>query len=221
MTKATKKEERSSETKEDQKGKPFTVRDRRFWSLKEKGDDSTVREEKRKRTSPYPSYVEELMGKIEEKEGHIVSITSSYRRMKEEMEDARKRLNRDFEKRLGQAKGELFADFLEILDNLDRAVEAARSQSNPNEFAEGLEIIRRQLQQKMADHGLERMSLLGTEFTPDIAEVVAVTETGDRLENNIVLEELLVGYKLKDRVIRPARVRIGKAAAQKGENKKT
>ena len=218
MKEADEREGRTGE-KEEGKGRPFAVRDRRFWSLKEQGDEAAAREEKRKRSSPYPSYVEELMGKLEEKEGRIDSITSSYRRVKEEMEEARKRLNRDFEKRLDLAKGELFNDFLEVLDNLDRAIEAARNESDAKGLVEGLEIIQHQLRQKMENHGLERMSLLGTEFTPDTAEVVVVTETEEAAENNIMLEELLPGYKLKDRVIRPARVRIGKVAAQKGENK--
>lgn len=100
----------------------------------------------------------------------------------------------------------LAGDLLGVLDNFERAAEAARAAESPALVA-GLDIVRRQLGEALAKHGVEPIEALGQPFDPNLHEALTQVPDADRPEGTVV-GELARGYRLRDRVLRPARVAV-------------
>ncbi len=96
---------------------------------------------------------------------------------------------------------------LPILDSFERALQAPSS--NPGEFRSGVELIYKQLQDALAKLGLRPIPAKGEPFDPHLHQAVEMVETTEA-EDRQVLEELQRGYKFKDRLLRPAMVRVAK-----------
>lgn len=101
------------------------------------------------------------------------------------------------------AVGDLATDLLSVLDNFERAVEAARN-SGADSIVEGLELVHRHFLDTLAKHGVEPIEAQGLPFDPAYHEAVAQKPDPSHPEGTIV-EEASRGYKLRDRVLRPTR----------------
>jgi molecular chaperone GrpE len=102
--------------------------------------------------------------------------------------------------------GGLALDVLSVLDNFERATEAARAANAPA-IVEGLDMVHRQLLSALAKHGIEAIPVLGAPFDPNQHEAVMQQPDAGHPEGTVV-KELAKGYKLRDRVIRPAKVAV-------------
>lgn len=134
--------------------------------------------------------------------------------LRTETEEQRLRMQRNFDQRLEMAKGDLVAGLLDTLDNLKRAVAAAdKSHSQEKDFKsliEGVRATANMFEAKMQEIGLVPVQSLGEEFNPEIHEAVEMVSAPPSQDNR-VLEEYQTGYKFGDRLLRPARVRVGRA----------
>jgi molecular chaperone GrpE len=100
----------------------------------------------------------------------------------------------------------LALDLIAVLDNFERAAEAARNAGAPG-IVEGLDMVHKQLMSTLAKHGIEPISALGKPFDPNLHE--AITQVPDREQaEGTVVAELGKGYRLLDRVLRPAKVAV-------------
>lgn len=99
-------------------------------------------------------------------------------------------------------------DLLPVIDNFDRALESDVSDVNES-FLEGIQIVYNQLQTALEAGGVEKIETKDQEFDPNLHHAVMQTEEPD-VDSNIIVEELQKGYLLKDRVIRPAMVKVNK-----------
>jgi molecular chaperone GrpE len=102
------------------------------------------------------------------------------------------------------AVGGLASDLLSVLDNFERALQAARS-SGADSIVEGLEIVYKQMLEVLARHGVEPIEAQGQPFSPDWHEAVAQQPSAEYPEGTVVAEYGR-GYKLRDRVLRPSKV---------------
>jgi molecular chaperone GrpE len=93
-----------------------------------------------------------------------------------------------------------------VLDSFDRALQASPKKS---EFHVGVELIHKQLQDVLAKIGVRPISAKGEQFDPRFHEAIEMVDTEDAKDHQ-VLEELQCGYKLKDRLLRPAMVRVAR-----------
>jgi molecular chaperone GrpE len=157
--------------------------------------------------SPYPSFVEELRARAEAAEAKAREATL---RADREIDAVRERLQRDVERRVVQGHARLLREMLEVVDNLDRALAAAAGAPG---VARGIELVRQQMLSILKDEGVEPLEVLGLPYDPNVAEAVLIEPVdGDR--DNLVLEELQRGYLLRESVLRPARVKVGKASPE-------
>jgi len=140
-------------------------------------------------------------------EDRLAEVLNAYRQVKTENEDYRERTTRNIERRYEQRRERLLLKFMDILDNLDRALDAAEHAGNP--LIEGLILVRTQLLQTLQEEGLERIPALGLAFDPAVAESVGSQPVQDPEHHHVVVKELLRGYRLNNRIARPARVVIG------------
>jgi molecular chaperone GrpE len=126
-------------------------------------------------------------------------------RMQAEMENLRKRLIRDLEKSRRFALEGVMKDLLQVRDTLERGLDMVDETTSVDSLREGKELTLKMLAKVMADHGLEVVDPVSEPFNPEFHEAVTVLPSHDVAENT-VLEVFQKGFKLHDRLIRPAMV---------------
>jgi molecular chaperone GrpE len=127
----------------------------------------------------------------------------SLQRLKAEFDNFRKRTAREYESMSARANEALLKELLPILDDLERALEAAESHEEAK-LEEGVRLVFRTLEDVARKHGLEEIETEGA-FDPHVHEAL-LTQPANGAEPGSVLEVLQKGYRLGDRVLRPARV---------------
>ncbi|MGA2631107.1 MAG: nucleotide exchange factor GrpE [Terriglobia bacterium] len=130
-------------------------------------------------------------------------------RKQAELENLRKRTQREREDFLQHATADLILALLPTLDAFDRALRH-REATVPEQFYQGLELIHRELTDVLSRAGLTALDTLGKTFDPHLHQAVETVEAPDHRDQEIV-EELQRGYKLKQRLLRPAVVKIAVA----------
>jgi molecular chaperone GrpE len=159
---------------------------------------------------------EQLQQRARLAEDRLAEVLTAYRQVKTENEGFRDRVTRDVELAFDRRRERLLLKFIDILDNLDRALEAAEQTYAGNPLVEGLILVRTQLLQTLQQEGLERIPMLGLAYDPALAEAVSTQPVSDPDEDHVVVRELMRGYRLNGRVARASRVVIGsyKAAGE-------
>lgn len=135
--------------------------------------------------------------------------------LKAENDEIRARINRTSEQKLEAARGDLVAGLLDTLDNLKRAVAAAEKSENRgadfNALLDGVRATANLFEARMQALGLTALVSEGEDFNPEVHEAVEIVPV-DRDQDNKVIAEYQTGYKFGDRLLRPARVRVGRAS---------
>ena len=127
-------------------------------------------------------------------------------RLQAEFENARKRAAKEQQEHRDYALADAMKSLLPILDSFERAL---AHRNNAKEFQSGVELIHKQLTDALAKLGVKPVAAAGQAFDPHVHQAVEMVET-DRAADDHVLEELQRGYKLKDRLLRPAMVRVAR-----------
>ena len=157
--------------------------------------------------APEAGAAEEFLRRARLAEDRLAEVLAAYRKIRSENDGFRERITRNVERRFDQRRERLLLKFIDILDNLDRALEAAEHAGNP--LIEGLILVRTQLLQTLQEEGLERIPVLGLPYDPNFAEAVATQPVDDPDHHHVVVKELMRGYRLSGRVARPSRVLVG------------
>jgi len=142
-------------------------------------------------------------------EDRLAEVLAAYRTLKVENEDVRERQSRNMERRFDQRRERLLLKFIDVLDNLDRALEAAQTSFAGQPLVEGMILVRTQLLQTLQDEGLDRIPVVGLAFDPAVSESVSTAPVTEPEQHHLVVKELLRGYRLNGRVARASRVVIG------------
>ena len=127
-------------------------------------------------------------------------------RMQAEFDNARKRAQREQQEFKDYALTDAVKSLLPVLDSFDRALAHDASSEN---FRSGMELIDRQFHDALAKLGVTEIASEGQPFDPNLHEAIEMVET-DQVPDNHVLQELQRGFKIKDRLLRPAMVRVGR-----------
>jgi molecular chaperone GrpE len=126
-------------------------------------------------------------------------------RARADLENYRKRSDREVERRVGDARDRLLLDWLEVVDDVDRALKYGSVADA------ALRPVQDQMHAVLARHGVERIEAGGAPFDPELHEAVGVLQT-DEVAPNTVVDVVRAGYRVGDRVLRPARVIVSKRA---------
>ncbi len=129
-------------------------------------------------------------------------------RLQAEFDNARKRAVREQQEFREFAAADAIRNFLPILDSFERALKAGGG-SNSNDFRNGVELIYRQFQDALQKIGVQPIPALGQAFDPRVHEAVEMVDTTEVADHQ-VFDELQRGYKYKDRLLRPAMVRVAR-----------
>jgi len=127
-----------------------------------------------------------------------------------EFENFRKRVDRERRDQMEWAAADMLTDVLSVLDDFDRALSTnAPPEAQP--YRTGVELIHRQLSELVRKRGATAIDALGADFDPNLHQAVAYEETPGAREGEVVAE-FAKGYKLGDRLLRPALVKVAKAS---------
>ena len=147
--------------------------------------------------------VEELRRQVEEKQDRLLRALA-------EAENFKRRTQRERDESVRYANESLLRDLIPVLDNLDRALEAARTAGGAKGVVGGVELIQRELLKVLERAGVTRYSALGQAFDPTRHEAVARVVSANA-KSGTVVGETLPGYMLQNRVLRAALVSVAAA----------
>lgn len=126
-------------------------------------------------------------------------------RTRAEFDNYQKRMQREREQDRKYAFGPLALDLLPILDNLDRAVFAAKQAGDAGSLVQGVTMVQTQFLELLKRHGITRIDCLGKPFDPNFHQAV-VQQPSAEVEPNTILQVIEQGFLNQDRVLRPAKV---------------
>lgn len=132
-----------------------------------------------------------------------------YLRAQADFDNFRRRTLKEKEDLAKFASMKLVSDLVPVLDNFERAIAANTADSASDSFAKGVDMIYRQFLGVLEQEGLAAMNAVGQPFNPELHQAVMQVES-DEYEEGTVVEELQKGYTLKERVLRPAMVKVSK-----------
>ncbi|AQS59911.1 nucleotide exchange factor GrpE [Desulforamulus ferrireducens] len=154
-----------------------------------------------------PDDPEELKKLLLEKISEAEANFNRALRLQADYENLRRRSRQEREEIIKYGSEQLIKNLLPVLDNFQRALAAAGD--GGEKFINGVEMIHRQFFDVLKGEGLAPIPALGEQFDPNIHDAVMQVEDSNQPENTVV-EELLVGYYLKGKVIRPSMVKVAK-----------
>jgi molecular chaperone GrpE len=188
---------------------PVKVVDRRWWV----NQDAQSGGSPAAAPSLKPTYVEELEQQLAQKDQQLQEAIARYREASTEFENSRLRLRREISKDIERTRREILADLLDVVDNLDRALDAAKAGSGSEQteaLRQGVELVRRQFLSKLDNFGVKRIASEGLPFDPSIHEAVSAVPTATADQDGTVVGIIRHGYTIGDEVLRPAAVAVAK-----------
>jgi len=155
---------------------------------------------------------QELINKLEQDIVHLQQekdqIYNKMLRLQAEYDNFKKRTQKEKQSELKYKAQDVVNELLPAIDNFERALQVEVTGETAN-FVEGMEMVYRQFKDALINQGVEEIETVGKEFDPNIHHAVMQVEDEEK-DSNIIVEELQKGYMLKDRVIRPAMVKVNK-----------
>lgn len=180
-------------------------------------DENTDRDTKAESPSLKPSYVEELEARTKAAEQKTLEVQLRFEQLRKQLQsetdETRRRLNRAADERAQREKADFIAGLLPVLDNLQRATDAAEAGSTAEVIAEGVRRTASSFENALAAAGVEPIDAVGEEFNPELHEAIETVAGAPGDEGKVVAQHTR-GYKIGDRLLRPARVKVGRTMDQ-------
>ena len=164
-----------------------------------------------------PTYVEELEARTKAAEKQVQEVQARFDQLRQQLQretdETRQRLNRSADERAAGENARFIAALLPAMDDLERAIEAVSANAPREAVLEGIRRIATSFQSALSNAGVEPIAAVGEEFNPELHEAVDTEETGADMDGRVI-EEYSRGFRMGDRLLRPARVKVGRAPEQ-------
>lgn len=164
-----------------------------------------------------PTYVEELEARTKAAERQVLEVQARFDQLRQQLQretdETRQRLNRSADERAAGENARFIAALLPAMDDLDRAIEAGAGDAPREAMLEGIRRIANSFQSALSSAGVEPVPAVGEEFNPELHEAVDTEETDHEMDGRVI-EEYSRGFRMGDRLLRPARVKVGRAPEQ-------
>ena len=151
--------------------------------------------------------LEALRRQLAEREAAYADLEGQMRRLAADFDNYRRRQSQERENLVKFAGERILERFLDVMDNFERALDAGRKATNPEDVVKGVEMIHRQLTEFLGKEGVVAMDAKGQPFDPNHHEAVVQTDVDD-VPDQTILDEFRRGYMMNGRVLRHAMVRI-------------
>lgn len=168
-----------------------------------------------------PSYVEELEARTKAAEQQVLEVQSRFDQLKQQLQretdETRQRLNRSADERAVNEKAKFISSLLPVMDDLDRAVQAANDKTSADSLLQGIRGIATRFQNALAAAGVEPISAVGETFDPELHEAVDTADTDAAMDGKVI-DEYGRGFRLGERLLRPVRVKVGRSSQRQTRN---
>ncbi len=158
-------------------------------------------------------------GKIAELESGLAEAKDKHLRLAADFDNYKKRARQEQLDTIQHASAELIHRVLPVLDDLQNVLEH-KPKGVDESWIKGLELSVRKLEEALSTHGLEPIDAVGARFDPKLHEAIGHEESSKHPEDTVV-SELRRGYRVRDRVMRPALVKVSKRPALPAENEES
>ncbi|MDQ0218248.1 nucleotide exchange factor GrpE [Peribacillus cavernae] len=151
--------------------------------------------------------MDQAQPEIAELEAKIEEMDSRYLRLQADFDNSRRRARLDMEAAQKYRAQSLATDLLQALDNFERAIQIEPDTEQTKSLLQGMDMVHKGLLDALKKEGIEPIEAVGKEFDPHIHQAVMQVQD-ESFDSNVIVEELQKGYMLKDRVLRPAMVKV-------------
>jgi molecular chaperone GrpE len=162
-----------------------------------------------------PTYVEELEARTKAAENKVQEVQSRFEQLRaqlqRETDETRQRLNRAADERAEQDKARFITSLLPVLDNLVRAFNASSDAVSNESIVEGVRQTIEDFEKTLRATGVEPIEAVGEPFDPQMHEAVDTVEVTPDLDGQVT-REYARGYRMGDRLLRPAKVQVGRGS---------
>ncbi len=155
---------------------------------------------------------EPLEAPVDEKDAKIAELEETVKRLYADFDNFRKRKEEEVANARKYAVERIVMEIIPVIDNFERAISAAELSQNYEALKEGLQMVHKQVCNVLTREGVSEICCVGKPLDPEEHQVMHCEES-DEHDDDTVLKELLKGYKLHDRVIRPSMVVVAKKPA--------
>ena len=200
-------------TDDDKGNGSVRVVDRRWWARTE---ESQGQESSDDAASRKPTVVEDLEQQLAETRQRLQDVLTDHRRSLDEFEQVKGRIRREVGRDVERGRRTILVEFLEVMDNLERAIEAAKREADASggiaavePLIRGVELVRDVFLSKLQAFGVTRTSALGEPFDATRHEAVTTTPVADQAQDGLVVAVVKDGYAIGDEILRPASVVVG------------
>lgn len=140
----------------------------------------------------------------------IVELHEKQRSASQDLGASLERQKRAVARELQNERETIYARYIEILDNFDRAFDTSEARAASHSLMEGFILVRNQVVQVLRDGGFDRVRTLGLPYDPNTSEAIELEEVEDPAQDGMVIRELVRGYRLDEHIVRAARVVVGR-----------
>ncbi len=148
---------------------------------------------------------------IESLREKVAAIEEGILRSKADYQNLQKRTMKEKSDSIRFANADLMHSLIGVLDDFERTLAASEKEDNAASFAQGVKLVYENLAKALRDNGLEQIPAIHEPFDPHVHEALMQVATKEHAAG-LVIDEIAKGYRLRDRVIRPARVVVAKSA---------
>ncbi|HUQ33584.1 MAG TPA: nucleotide exchange factor GrpE [Pyrinomonadaceae bacterium] len=201
-----------------QTGDEIRVTDRRRFNADGASVDETSSESAPDEASGRkPTYVEQLEARTLEAERKVTDVQARFEQLRaalqRETDETRARLNRAADERARREKAEFVNALLPVKDNLQRAIEAAEQGGGLESLLDGVRGTASNFESALVAMGVEPIAVVGAQFDPELHEAVDTIPVEPERDGTVTAEYSR-GYRMNDRLLRPARVQVGRAEGE-------
>lgn len=153
--------------------------------------------------------IDAMADELQERDRKLRQYIEAHQHAVQEMDAARKRMERDREGEVDRDRSTLAASMLEVVDDLDRSLQAGETTGNAAAVLEGVALVRNRVMGKLRELGVEPLTSLGERFDPNLHEAVGMIPVTDAEQDQQVIAEEQPGFLFKGKLLRAARVIVG------------
>jgi molecular chaperone GrpE len=165
-------------------------------------------------TSPDEDNEGRLETKLSEAYGKQDDLQNKYLRVHADLENIKKRAIREREDAVNRTRSQLISDLLPIIDSFKMGLSEASKHEEAKNYVEGFAMATDQLENILSEYGLSVIEPTNQSFDPKLHEAISYEESED-IENEVVIKTIRNGYKLGEKLLRPASVVLSKGAKEK------
>ena len=202
------KKEKGEELDIDEEDQSKIQEDENLEKSSEDKEDSSKTEDEESEVEESEDEITKLNKTLEEKDEEIIELKSHIQRLQADFDNFRKQNDKQKQDLIRYANEGLIVKFIDVYEDMERALE---NSTNEEEIREGLELIYSKMKNTLEKEGVEEIPAVGEKFDPFKHEALLTVDSPDH-ENNEIVDELMKGYTLKDKVIKYSKVRVCKKA---------